>query len=136
MRKKHAKTLAADESDGRTEEQGSKKAPFPELSPVAGARYMNDFLRPRSGSRKCLPCARRRTSIVASPVLAHDRVFGLARSAGLLLPGGGGDRSQVVVLVQRVAGTTNVDSLSREQVQDVYDALERPIAGLPAKRTA
>lgn len=64
------------------------------------------------------------------------RVFGLARSAGLLLPGGGVDRSQVVALVQRVAGTTNVDSLSREQVQDVYDALERLIVELPAKRAA
>ena len=64
------------------------------------------------------------------------RVFGLARSAGLLLPGGGVDRSQVVALVQRVSGTTNVDSLSREQVQDVYDALERLIAALPNKRAA
>lgn len=52
------------------------------------------------------------------------RVFGLARSAGLLLPDGSVDRDRVAALVARVAGTTEVDSLTREQVQDVYDALE------------
>ena len=52
------------------------------------------------------------------------RVFGLARSAGLLCPDGSVDRDRVVALVQRVAGTTDVDSLTREQVQDVYDELE------------
>jgi DNA polymerase III epsilon subunit family exonuclease len=64
------------------------------------------------------------------------RVFGLARSAGLVLPGGGVDRGQVVALIRSVAGTTDVDSLSREQVQDVYDALERLIVALPATRAA
>ncbi len=52
------------------------------------------------------------------------RVFGLAHSAGLLLPDGSVDRDRVAALVARVAGTTEVDSLTREQVQDVYDALE------------
>jgi len=64
------------------------------------------------------------------------RVFGLGRSAGLLLPGGGVDRTQVVALVTRVAGTADVDSLTREQVQDVYDALERLIGRLPVKQAA
>ena len=64
------------------------------------------------------------------------RVFGLARSAGLLLPGGGVDRSQVVALVQRVSGTNEVDSLTREQVQDVYDELERLIAAMPHAEAA
>ncbi len=64
------------------------------------------------------------------------RVFGLARSAGLVLPGGGVARSQVVALVQRVSGTADVDALTREQVQDVYDALEQLIAALPVKRAA
>jgi DNA polymerase III epsilon subunit family exonuclease len=64
------------------------------------------------------------------------RVFGLARSAGFLLPSGSVDRAQVVALVERVAGTTDVDALTREQVQDVYDALERLIAARPVARTA
>ncbi len=64
------------------------------------------------------------------------RVFGLARSAGILLPDGAVDRSQVVTLVEHVAGTTDVDSMTREQVQDVYDALERLIAALPLERAA
>jgi DNA polymerase III epsilon subunit family exonuclease len=60
------------------------------------------------------------------------RVFGLARSAGLLTVDGGVDRTQVVTLVRRVARTADVDSLSREQVQDVFDALD----GLIAARSA
>ncbi len=55
------------------------------------------------------------------------RVFGMARSAGLLLPDGSVDRERVIELVDRVAGTTDVDALTREQVQDVYDALDRLI---------
>jgi DNA polymerase III epsilon subunit family exonuclease len=55
------------------------------------------------------------------------RVFGLARSAGLLLPDGGVDRDRVVALVERVAGTADVDALTRAQVQDVYDELEQLI---------
>jgi len=42
------------------------------------------------------------------------------------------DRAQVVTLVRRIARTNDVDSLSREQVQDVFDALD----GLIAARTA
>lgn len=64
------------------------------------------------------------------------RVFGLARPAGLLLPGGGVDRTQVIALVTRVAGTADVDSLTREQVQDVYDALESLIGRLPVTQAA
>ncbi len=64
------------------------------------------------------------------------RVFGLARSAGLLFPTGDVDRSQVLALVERVSGTADVDSLTREQVQDVYDALEHLIAAPPVKRAA
>ena len=60
------------------------------------------------------------------------RVFGLARSAGLLTADGVVDRARVVTLVHRVARTTDVDSLSREQVQDVFDALDGLIAARPA----
>jgi DNA polymerase-3 subunit epsilon len=52
------------------------------------------------------------------------RVFGMARSAGLLRPDGGVDRDRVVALVERVTGTADVDALTRAQVQDVYDALD------------
>ena len=63
------------------------------------------------------------------------RLFGMARSAGLQLPDGSVDRDEVVALVERVSGTTDVDTLTRAQVQDVYDALEELIeqhAALPA----
>ncbi len=53
------------------------------------------------------------------------RVFGMARSAGLLRPDGGVDRDRVVALVHRTTGVTDVDALTREQVQAVYDELER-----------
>lgn len=59
------------------------------------------------------------------------RVFGLARSAGLLLPDGGVDREAVCELVERVTGTADVDALTREQVQDVYDALDLLIEQVP-----
>lgn len=59
------------------------------------------------------------------------RVFGLARAAGLLAPDGAVDRARVVALVERVTGSGDVDSLTREQVQDVYDALEGLIAERP-----
>ncbi len=52
------------------------------------------------------------------------RVFGLARSAGLVLPDGVVDRDRVVALVERATGGCDVDTLTREQVQDVYDALD------------
>jgi DNA polymerase III epsilon subunit family exonuclease len=55
------------------------------------------------------------------------RVFGLARSAGLLRPDGSVDREAVLALVARVTGTPDVDALTREQVQAVYDELEREI---------
>lgn len=64
------------------------------------------------------------------------RVFGLARSARILRPDRSVDRERVITLVERVAGTTNVDSLTREQVQDVYDELERLISALPDQRAA
>jgi DNA polymerase III epsilon subunit family exonuclease len=56
------------------------------------------------------------------------RVFGVARSAGLLRPDGGVDRDRVVALVERVTGIADVDALTRAQVQDVYDALDAMIA--------
>jgi DNA polymerase III epsilon subunit family exonuclease len=64
------------------------------------------------------------------------RVFGMARSAGLLSPSGHIDRTRVVALVERVAGTTDIDALTREQVQDVYEALERLIAERPVAHVA
>ncbi len=63
------------------------------------------------------------------------RLFGMARSAGLRLPDGSVDRDEVVALVDAGVGTTDVDTLTRAQVQDVYDALEELIeqqAALPA----
>jgi DNA polymerase III epsilon subunit family exonuclease len=46
------------------------------------------------------------------------RVFALGYAAGL-------SRDGIVEVVSLVAGTTDVDELTREQIQDVYDALER-----------
>jgi DNA polymerase III epsilon subunit-like protein len=60
------------------------------------------------------------------------RVFGLARSAGLVLPDRTADREQVAALVFQVTGVTDVDALTRAQVQDVYDALEELIEQQPA----
>jgi DNA polymerase III epsilon subunit family exonuclease len=45
------------------------------------------------------------------------RVFALGHAAGL-------SQDAILELVARVARTTDVDALTREQVQDVYDALE------------
>jgi DNA polymerase III epsilon subunit-like protein len=53
------------------------------------------------------------------------RVFGLARAAGLVDSDGVVDRAQVVELVREVVGVTDPDALTREQVQDVFEALER-----------
>lgn len=64
------------------------------------------------------------------------RLLDLARSAGMLCADGAVDGTQVVALVGRVAGTADVDSLTREQVQDVYDELERLIAVSPVRRAA
>ena len=64
------------------------------------------------------------------------RVFGMSRSAGLLGSTGAVDRAKVVALVERITGTADVDALTREQVQDVYDALETLIADPRVDRAA
>jgi hypothetical protein len=56
------------------------------------------------------------------------RVFGMARSAGLLQPSGVVDRDRVLALVARITGKTDLDALTRADVQDVYDALDALIA--------
>jgi DNA polymerase III epsilon subunit family exonuclease len=56
------------------------------------------------------------------------RIFGLARSAGLLGADGGGDHDRVLELVERVTGSADADALTRAQVQDVFDELEALIA--------
>jgi DNA polymerase III epsilon subunit family exonuclease len=55
------------------------------------------------------------------------RVFALARSAGLVLPDGSADGDAVSALVARVTNGVAVEELTREQVQEVYDELERLI---------
>ena len=55
------------------------------------------------------------------------RVFALGRVAGLTGPDGRADPTRVRELVHQVVGVTNPDLLTREQVQDVYDELERLI---------
>jgi len=56
------------------------------------------------------------------------RVFALGYAAGL-------SRDGILELVGRGAGTADVDALTREQVQDVYDAFEQPTAA-PIERAA
>jgi len=56
------------------------------------------------------------------------RVFALARVAGITSADGRADRSKVCELVLRVTGVDDPDLLTREQVQDVYDELDRLIA--------
>jgi DNA polymerase III epsilon subunit-like protein len=56
------------------------------------------------------------------------RVFALGHAAGV-------GRAALLALVARIAGTDDVDSLTREQVQDVYDALEQPTPA-PIERAA
>ena len=53
------------------------------------------------------------------------RVFALAREAGIVGLDGAVDRDAVGALVARVAGGTQVETMTHEQVQDVYDELER-----------
>jgi DNA polymerase III epsilon subunit family exonuclease len=53
------------------------------------------------------------------------RVFALASLAGLTGSDGRADRSKVSELVDRIAGVIDPDLLTREQVQDVYEELER-----------
>jgi DNA polymerase III epsilon subunit family exonuclease len=60
------------------------------------------------------------------------RVFGMARSAGLVRSDGGVDGERVGELVERVTGTADVDTLTRAQVQDVYDALDELITEVAA----
>ena len=55
------------------------------------------------------------------------RVFALARIAGLTGSDGRADRGKVCELILHVAGIDEPDRLTREQVQDVYDELERLI---------
>ncbi len=64
------------------------------------------------------------------------RVFALARAAGLCRPDGAVDADAGRALVARVAGDAAVDELTREQVQEVYDALDRRLAELPAEARA
>jgi DNA polymerase III epsilon subunit family exonuclease len=58
------------------------------------------------------------------------RVFALAREAGLV------DRDAVSALVARIAGGAEIEALTHEQVQDVYDELERLRSQLPAGEAA
>jgi DNA polymerase III epsilon subunit family exonuclease len=55
------------------------------------------------------------------------RLVGMARSAGLVGPDGDVDHDRLAALVERVAGIADVDALTRAQIQDVYDALDRLI---------
>ena len=64
------------------------------------------------------------------------RVFALSRSAGLVCPDGSVDADAVSALVARVAGGVAIDELTREQVQDVYDELERLIDERPVAARA
>ncbi len=56
------------------------------------------------------------------------RIFGLSRSAGLLCADGSVDRDRVLELVETVTSASDLDALTRAQVQDVFDALEAMIA--------
>jgi DNA polymerase III epsilon subunit-like protein len=56
------------------------------------------------------------------------RVFALARVAGITGADGRADRTKVCELVLRMAGVDEPDLLTREQVQNVYDELDRLIA--------
>jgi len=64
------------------------------------------------------------------------RVFALAREAELVGLDGAVDRDAVAALVERVAGVTEIDELNHEQVQDVYDELERMRSELPEEPAA
>jgi hypothetical protein len=62
-------------------------------------------------------------------------VFALAREAGIVGLDGAVDRDAIAVLVASVAGT-EIDELNHEQVQDVYDELERMRSELPEEPAA
>lgn len=56
------------------------------------------------------------------------RVFSLARVAELTDAEGRADRARVCELIDRIAGVAEPDLLNREQLQLVYDELDRLIA--------
>lgn len=64
------------------------------------------------------------------------RVFALARRAGVVALDGTVDRDAVLALVRRVSGVEDVDALTREQVQDVYDELDSLVAEAGAAQAA
>jgi DNA polymerase III epsilon subunit family exonuclease len=64
------------------------------------------------------------------------RVDALARAAGLVLGDGTLDEEALARLVERVADGAAVDDLTREQVQEVYDELDRRPAGVPPDSAA
>ncbi len=80
------------------------------------------------------PLARRHATRLASR--RSGRVFASARSAGLVRPDGSVDADAVSALVARVAGGVAVEELTREQVQEVYDELERLIDERPVAARA
>jgi DNA polymerase-3 subunit epsilon len=64
------------------------------------------------------------------------RVFALARAADLVHTDGTVDSDAVAALVAATTGGAAVDALTREQVQEVYDELERRCAGRVAEAPA
>jgi len=64
------------------------------------------------------------------------RVFALASEAELVGLDGAVDRDAVAALVERVAGVAQIDELNHEQVQDVYDELDRMRSELPEEPAA
>ena len=64
------------------------------------------------------------------------RVFALAGRAGLVALDGMVDRDAVDALVERVSGARDVEALSREQVQDVYDELDLLVVGAEESQAA
>lgn len=64
------------------------------------------------------------------------RVFALAREVGMVGLDGAVDRDAVAALVERVADVAKIDELNHEQVQDVYDELERMSSELPEEPAA
>jgi len=64
------------------------------------------------------------------------RVFALGRVAGFVRADGTTDVDGIAALVARVAAGVAVEELTREQVQDVYDELERLRSEPPAEEAA
>ena len=63
-------------------------------------------------------------------------MFALARAAGLVALDGTVDPDAVAALVGRVSRVDDVEALTREQVQDVYDELELLVAEAEATQAA